>query len=411
MALSTAFDLENLMNKGGDSLLQVLFSGGVIRDKKLQKGTIIQLKSSATSNAPAGELAQDLRAIKETVYLLKILFPGEETEPAPPEISSQPIFSKFREVFLDTKVNDPAENYQEIRAPMKAAVHEPRNEGATARSKGPQIPQLHMQVIGKTQENGGGSGAGAGAVTKRPGPIGNLPLKGKPEIPNLGLARGMEQKNVLQINMDLKESQNEREENDRARGETLRNQPEERERNRMDLQDLIKPTDINIGRKAPSGLALGKVPSGIWAHECLGQVREREEQRLKAPGIIEQELTGDFDFDRRDTERKEEKMEMCKNQCSAVLPNGLYVGGELVAKSLEALETNKITHIINCAADVCENTFEGKIIYKTYWLKDAKTEVFALVSPLYELCSRTSSVFSMTRYNSLKRRSRKVVVS
>lgn len=47
-ALSNAFELENVISKGGEKLLQIFFSGGVIRNKKLQKGKIISL--SSTSN-------------------------------------------------------------------------------------------------------------------------------------------------------------------------------------------------------------------------------------------------------------------------------------------------------------------------------------------------------------------------
>ena len=40
-ALSNAFEVENLLNKGKDPLLEILFSGGVIRNKKLSKGSIM----------------------------------------------------------------------------------------------------------------------------------------------------------------------------------------------------------------------------------------------------------------------------------------------------------------------------------------------------------------------------------
>jgi len=35
IALANAFDLESLINKGKDAILQILFSGGVVKDKKL----------------------------------------------------------------------------------------------------------------------------------------------------------------------------------------------------------------------------------------------------------------------------------------------------------------------------------------------------------------------------------------
>ena len=40
-ALSCAFEVENLLNKGGDPLLKILFSGGVVGNKKLSKGSIV----------------------------------------------------------------------------------------------------------------------------------------------------------------------------------------------------------------------------------------------------------------------------------------------------------------------------------------------------------------------------------
>ena len=38
-----------------------------------------------------------------------------------------------------------------------------------------------------------------------------------------------------------------------------------------------------------------------------------------------------------------------------------------------------ITHIINCAGDVCKDYFADQFIYRTYYLKDSKTEVFQLI--------------------------------
>ncbi|EAS01558.2 dual specificity phosphatase domain protein (macronuclear) [Tetrahymena thermophila SB210] len=60
--------------------------------------------------------------------------------------------------------------------------------------------------------------------------------------------------------------------------------------------------------------------------------------------------------------------------CSEITPNFLYVSGEEVANNKQKLKQNGITHIINCAGDVCKNTFPEDFVYKTYRLKDAKTE-------------------------------------
>jgi hypothetical protein len=54
----------------------------------------------------------------------------------------------------------------------------------------------------------------------------------------------------------------------------------------------------------------------------------------------------------------------------------LYLSGYNVAKSKEMLEEHKITHIINAAADVAQNFFEGgNIKYLHFHIKDHSMEV------------------------------------
>lgn len=40
LALTKGYELDTLLSKGKDSVLQVLFAGGVIRGKKLQRGSV-----------------------------------------------------------------------------------------------------------------------------------------------------------------------------------------------------------------------------------------------------------------------------------------------------------------------------------------------------------------------------------
>jgi hypothetical protein len=55
MALSAAFEFDAFINKAKEPLLQVLFSGGVVRNKKLQKGTILQLNSQINQDSNKGK--------------------------------------------------------------------------------------------------------------------------------------------------------------------------------------------------------------------------------------------------------------------------------------------------------------------------------------------------------------------
>lgn len=52
----------------------------------------------------------------------------------------------------------------------------------------------------------------------------------------------------------------------------------------------------------------------------------------------------------------------------------MYLGGQTIAYNHKIMQQNGITHILNSAGDYCENKFPDKYKYKTYFLKDCKTE-------------------------------------
>ncbi len=47
------------------------------------------------------------------------------------------------------------------------------------------------------------------------------------------------------------------------------------------------------------------------------------------------------------------------------------MSGEQIAMNLEKLQELGITHIINCAGDICPNKFSEIINYRNYYLKDS----------------------------------------
>jgi hypothetical protein len=49
MALTKGYELDNLLVKAKDSILQVFFSGGVIRGKKLQRSSVLVFDEVADS--------------------------------------------------------------------------------------------------------------------------------------------------------------------------------------------------------------------------------------------------------------------------------------------------------------------------------------------------------------------------
>ena len=78
------------------------------------------------------------------------------------------------------------------------------------------------------------------------------------------------------------------------------------------------------------------------------------------------------DFSLKDSERKKIIYDYYSKHLSEIIPDLLYLSSYNATKNLELLEKNKITHIINCAADFCQNIFEKekKFTYLSFYLKD-----------------------------------------
>ena len=106
----------------------------------------------------------------------------------------------------------------------------------------------------------------------------------------------------------------------------------------------------------------------------LSGLKTREEERVQLQHLNKNELDLlDDNFDIRDTNRKEMKLKYYSEVLSELAP-GLFVGSDIVARDLSKLRQHGITHIINCAANVCRNYFPSDFTYLHYFLKDTRTE-------------------------------------
>jgi len=65
--------------------------------------------------------------------------------------------------------------------------------------------------------------------------------------------------------------------------------------------------------------------------------------------------------------------------CSEIVPGSLYLSGYGVACDRATLRSHDVTHIVNTAADVCDNLFVGDFEYLTFYLKDSKEEPISAV--------------------------------
>lgn len=65
---------------------------------------------------------------------------------------------------------------------------------------------------------------------------------------------------------------------------------------------------------------------------------------------------------------RREKFAFFEKRCSEVA-DGLFVGGETVAKSREILRQSGITHVVNCVGFIYPEYFKDELTYRTLRLQ------------------------------------------
>eukprot|EP00347_Sterkiella_histriomuscorum_P011735 403371304 len=113
-ALTKGYELDELLTKAKDAVLQVFFSGGVIRGKKLQRSNVLVFDDvSADNKKPDGQdhlenpntpSTEELIKAYETVYLLKWLLPEKLIQKQIQQLSDRdrlvkPKFQNFMQTF------------------------------------------------------------------------------------------------------------------------------------------------------------------------------------------------------------------------------------------------------------------------------------------------------------------------
>ena len=87
-------------------------------------------------------------------------------------------------------------------------------------------------------------------------------------------------------------------------------------------------------------------------------------------------LLEDEDAFHSEHERKQAKLRFFGAHCSPITEN-VYLGGMRVARDGAKLRARGVTHVLNCAADVCPDYLagDGDIAYKHMYLLDHHFEV------------------------------------
>jgi hypothetical protein len=77
IALAKGYELDTLLQKARDDVLRVLFGGGVIRGKKLQRGSVFTFAEIDTTSSQSMPDAEQISCMYENMNLLQRVFPTE----------------------------------------------------------------------------------------------------------------------------------------------------------------------------------------------------------------------------------------------------------------------------------------------------------------------------------------------
>lgn len=80
-------------------------------------------------------------------------------------------------------------------------------------------------------------------------------------------------------------------------------------------------------------------------------------------------------IDHGEADRKQRKLDFFAKQCSKI-SDRLFLGSDIVARDLEILTSNGVSHVLNSAGVICGNYHESgeSLRYKTYFLNDGQYE-------------------------------------
>ena len=103
--------------------------------------------------------------------------------------------------------------------------------------------------------------------------------------------------------------------------------------------------------------------------EEVGNGEKKDGERAEKEEKIDIKALNE-DYSLKDWERKQIINDYYSRHLSEIIPNFLYLSSYNAAKNKELLIQNKITHVINCAADFCENVYSKELKYLAFYLKD-----------------------------------------
>ena len=149
----------------------------------------------------------------------------------------------------------------------------------------------------------------------------------------------------------------------------------------IDEQPKPIPAGFSLGAMPPPSnqsaqlsLAIGNnqnQPAMVPELKRGGDLEDKMNQIQDVRGRGGPDPDEDEDFDQKGTSRNINENAMFNKVCSMILDDFLYLGSDIVAQDYDLLQQNKITHVVNCAADYsADYHIEKGMKYLSLHLKD-----------------------------------------
>ena len=433
-SLMKAFDLDKALSE--PELIPFLFNGYLFKDKELTKkgtiklGDIINPTVEGEGNTPSSEKINNFH---ETVFLLKWLYPehtpsnnGNKNKEKKPK-KEKVFFKGFNKNFIKSKRKKSFPNN------FKAVDISTFNLSTGNMNMGQPIGGLSLNLNNLNNNSGNSNGnnalsnnnqgaSGGGTIgannSNNTASTGIKPLgidKDKLKLNlNIGEKNSVNQNKIppkLNFNLNLgkkeEETKNcEYEEEDYNEQEDNFDDEENEDYDDINIdlntnlsasvssaiprannsnipkltvslkQNVLNNEEINekSKKKAKEEDALNEIPK-ITLVETTDKIISQQQQAQGEKEKKEIEALNE-DYNLKDGERKKLISEYYSKHLSEIIPEFLYLSSYNAAKNKDLLEKNRITHIINCAQDYCENCFEkeSNIQYLSLYLKDHALE-------------------------------------
>ena len=398
IALMKAFDLDKSLNS--EIMVKLIYSGIEFKENEIKISECVKIgemindiKNSSERSGPSSEKINNLH---ETVYLFKWLYPIEKKEKKSEKKNHKIMFKGINNYFLENpEKKDFYSNFIDLNTDNIKNIEKNNNNNIINDNdnndiKNNNINSLNLKKLNINKNDNKNNN------NKEKSNLSNS-LKASNNTTILPPKLHLNLNNKLNLNSNS--SNNNKNAPPNSKSSQINNLPSNNSTSNNEEKEISLDDDINLDLN--DKVTYGKMPSikmpklmvslqhNIINEEIITERTKKKEENEESLNelpesilitasehILKEEKDKidikalNEDYNLKDGDRKKIINDYYSKHLSEILPNFMYLCSYNAAKNLELLKENKITHIINCAADFCNNVFPNDFTYLSFNLKD-----------------------------------------